>query len=170
MKKGQSPAKKAKASVPSAPQFATLGRHTEDIDVRIIQLFSEGLYKSPTKAVEELVANSFDAGAAHVHVLTSPDLSASDSSIVVIDDGESMDKKTLAEHWLIGESRKRDVGFRSPKKRKQIGRFGIGKHPAGHARARQESRCTSNASSSASDATTGAAHRRPDGRRSRPFV
>ena len=127
MKKRISP---AKSSVP-APKFATLGRHSDDIDVRIsyriIQLFSEGLYKSPTKAVEELVANSFDAGAAHVQVLISPDLSASDSSIVVIDDGESMDKKTLAEHWLIGESRKRDAGFRLPKKRKQIGRFGIGK-------------------------------------------
>ena len=130
MKKKVSP-KPSKAPVPGDPQFVTVGRRTSDIDVRIsyriIQLFSEGLYKSPTKAIEELVANSFDAGATHVHVLISPDLSASDSSIVVIDDGQSMDKKTLAEHWLIGESKKRDVSFRSPRKRKQIGRFGIGK-------------------------------------------
>ena len=33
------------------------------ISYRIIQLFSEGLYSSPNKAVEELVSNSFDAGA-----------------------------------------------------------------------------------------------------------
>jgi hypothetical protein len=131
MKKRTPPRKQVRATNANNPLFATLGRHTDDINVRIsyriIQLFSEGLYKSPTKAIEELVANSFDAGATHVHALTSPDLSAPDSSIVVIDDGESMDKKTLAEHWLIGESRKRDAGFRSPKKRKQIGRFGIGK-------------------------------------------
>ena len=131
MKKQSSSPSKPQAASPAGPEFATLCRHTDDIDVRIsyriIQLFSEGLYKSPTKAIEELVANSFDAGATHVHVLISPDLSASNSSIVVMDDGQSMDKKTLAEHWLIGESRKRDATFRSPRKRKQIGRFGIGK-------------------------------------------
>lgn len=131
MKKPASSPQKSKAAVSAGPAFVTLGRHSDDIDVRIsyriIQLFSEGLYKSPTKAIEELIANSFDAGASHVHALISPDLSAPDSSIVVIDDGKGMDKKTLAEHWLIGESRKRDAEFRSPKNRKQIGRFGIGK-------------------------------------------
>jgi hypothetical protein len=118
-------------SIGDSPAFAVAGRQTGHIDVkisyRIIQLFSEGLYKSPTKAIEELVANSFDAGASHVHVLISPDLSASDSTIAVIDDGEGMDKDELAQHWLIGVTRKRDKGFPSPRKRKQIGRFGIGK-------------------------------------------
>jgi hypothetical protein len=44
-----------------------MGKPTDKIDVRlsyrIVELFSEGLYASPNKAVEELVANSFDAGA-----------------------------------------------------------------------------------------------------------
>ncbi len=48
-----------------APLFATIGKSTDTIDVRlsyrIIELFSEGLYASPNKGVEELVANSFAA-------------------------------------------------------------------------------------------------------------
>ena len=39
------------------------------ISYDIIRLFSEGLYQSPHKAVEELVANSFDAGAELVSVV-----------------------------------------------------------------------------------------------------
>src|SRR4029079_18596593 len=48
------------------PTFASTGREAEKIDVRLsyklVRLFSEGLYTSPNKAIEELVANSFDAG------------------------------------------------------------------------------------------------------------
>ena len=43
------------------PTFVTIGSATDKIQVRlsyrIIELFSEGLYASPNKAVEELVAN-----------------------------------------------------------------------------------------------------------------
>ena len=49
----------------SDPIYTTAGNETEKIDVRlscrIVRLFSEGLYASPNKAIEELVANSFDA-------------------------------------------------------------------------------------------------------------
>lgn len=59
-------------STPNNPDlFTTEGAETDQIDVkishRIIQLFSEGLYSSPNKAVEELVSNSFDAGAECSH-------------------------------------------------------------------------------------------------------
>jgi hypothetical protein len=44
------------------PTFAIAGSETDKIDVRlsyrIVRLFSEGLYASPNKAIEELVANS----------------------------------------------------------------------------------------------------------------
>lgn len=125
------PNKTTELPATDSPEFASVGTRTSDIDVRIsyriIQLFSEGLYKSPTKAIEELVANSFDAGASVVHALISPDLVAPDATIVVIDDGEGMGVDELAQHWLIGVSRKRDAAYESPRKRKQIGRFGIGK-------------------------------------------
>jgi hypothetical protein len=112
------------------PTFATIGRRTGDIDVqlsyRIIELFSEGLYSSPNKAIEELVANSFDAGARRVQLLLSADLHAQDATIVVIDDGEGMDASGLKQHWLIGISNKRKLAT-LPSGRQQIGRFGIGK-------------------------------------------
>jgi hypothetical protein len=54
-------------SMSKNPTFATAGSEAEKIDVRlsyrIVRLFSEGLYASPNKAIEEMVTNSFDAGA-----------------------------------------------------------------------------------------------------------
>ncbi|MDZ7724639.1 MAG: ATP-binding protein [candidate division KSB1 bacterium] len=109
--------------------YATAGATTDQIDVRIshriIQLFSEGLYSSPNKAIEELVSNSFDAGANNVHILLAPDLRAPDATIVIIDDGEGMNGDGLKKHWIIGESTRRRAGGSS--RRKPIGRFGIGK-------------------------------------------
>jgi len=114
----------------SEPTFVSIGRPTGTIDVRlsyrIVELFSEGLYASPNKAIEELVANSFDAGALRVQVLLSPNLHEQNSTIVVIDDGEGMDAEGLKEHWLIGISNKRRLAD-LPRGRQQIGKFGIGK-------------------------------------------
>ena len=49
------------------------GQEIEEIPVRIsyeiIRLFSEGLYQSPHKAIEELVSNGYDADASRVHIL-----------------------------------------------------------------------------------------------------
>lgn len=39
-----------------------------DIDYQIIQHFSQHLYGSPNKAIEELIANSFDAFAKKVYM------------------------------------------------------------------------------------------------------
>jgi len=82
--------------------FEIAGRTTDQIDVkishRIIQLFSEGLYSSPNKAVEELVSNSFDAGAENVHIILSPDLRDPNATVVVIDDGEGMNNECLKKH------------------------------------------------------------------------
>lgn len=114
----------------SEANIATAGTETEKIEVRlsyrIVQLFSEGLYASPNKAVEELVANSFDAGARRVSVILPADFHDQSASIVVLDDGEGMDAEGLKQHWLIGKSLKRALGT-LPKGRQQIGKFGIGK-------------------------------------------
>ncbi len=110
--------------------FVYLGSKIDSIDVRIshriIQLFSEGLYSSPNKAIEELVSNSFDAGAENVHVILSPNLTDPDATIVVIDDGQGMDVNALKEHWIIGRSSRRN-DRPAGKGRKPIGKFGIGK-------------------------------------------
>ena len=93
---------------------------------RIVRLFSEGLYASPNKAIEELVANSFDAGAGRVVILLPADFHEQGATIAVIDDGEGMDASGLKLHWLIGKSLKRELA-KLPLGRQQIGKFGIGK-------------------------------------------
>ena len=114
----------------SAPTFASIGTETGSIDVRlsyrIIELFSEGLYVSSNKAIEELVANSFDAGSQRVLVLLSPNMHDQNATIAVIDDGAGMDEGGLKQHWLIGISDKRRLA-NLPRGRQQIGKFGIGK-------------------------------------------
>jgi Histidine kinase-, DNA gyrase B-, and HSP90-like ATPase len=112
------------------PIFAQIGKAKDTIAVRlsykIIEIFSESLYASPNKAIEELVANAFDAGALRVVVLLSPNLHDQDATVVVIDDGEGMDVSGLKQHWLIGVSNKRRLAV-LPRGRSQIGQFGIGK-------------------------------------------
>jgi hypothetical protein len=77
------------------PAFATTGTKTSNIDVRlsykIVELFSEGLYASPNKAVEELVANSFDAGAQRVAVFLPADFHEQGATIGVLDDGDEVE-------------------------------------------------------------------------------
>ncbi len=98
------------------------------ISYEIIHLFSEGLYKSPHKAIEELVTNSYDASAKRVHILLPEASEASatvDSPLWVIDDGHGMDEKGFHQLWLIAESSKADVAQING--RPMIGQFGIGK-------------------------------------------
>ena len=103
----------------------------ESIDVRIsyeiIRLFSEGLYQSPHKAIEELVTNSFDADADRVFVLIPrPSEESSGDSLWVIDDGFGMDKGGFTILWRVADSTKYG-GAPTAKGRLPIGQFGIGK-------------------------------------------
>jgi hypothetical protein len=114
--------------------FIASGGDVEHIKVEIsygiIQRFSEGLYSSPNKAFEELVSNSYDAGASSVWIEMPEDLEDA-SAILVLDNGESMDLAGLHELWKIGKSPKRtggeDGGERVVNGRDPIGKFGIGK-------------------------------------------
>lgn len=107
--------------------FEKKGKKGRDIPVeinyRIIELFSGGLYSSPNKAFEELVTNSYDAKAQNVCVYV-PDEVKDDSVLWVCDDGTSMDSDGLRLLWQIGSSNKRD---NESSDRKPIGKFGIGK-------------------------------------------
>ncbi len=95
-----------------------------EISYKIIELFSAGLYSSPNKAFEELVSNSYDAGATKVSVYVPLDKTLSDSILWVADNGMSMDKDGLKQFWKIGSSTKRE---NENQERLPIGKFGIGK-------------------------------------------
>ena len=97
------------------------------INYDIIRLFSEGLYRSPHKAVEELVSNSYDAGATSAHIIL-PDELESDGpsgSLWVVDNGSGMDEDAFHQLWKVAESNKTSdpTIFNRP----PIGQFGIGK-------------------------------------------
>jgi hypothetical protein len=97
-----------------------------EISYQIIGLFSEGLYSSPNKAIEELVSNAFDADAHHVHVVLSKDLAGQGASIAVLDNGSGMDDRGLRVHWIVGDSQKAKQRA-TQAGRQTIGKFGIGK-------------------------------------------
>ena len=112
--------------------FEHLGQAIEQIPVHIsyeiIHLFSEGLYKSPHKAIEELVTNSYDANAKRVHILlpeADQDGVNANLPLWVIDDGNGMDVEGFRQLWKIAESNK--VNMTSQNGRSVIGQFGIGK-------------------------------------------
>src|SRR5690348_3259840 len=113
-----------------AATVETVGKPLDPIPVsisyRIIELFSAGLYSSPNKAVEELVANSYDAMARNVNVVVPESFDTTEDIIWVVDDGAGMDVSGLTELWQIASSHKRDPG-RESASRPPIGRFGIGK-------------------------------------------
>ena len=105
-----------------------VGEVTLQVDYQIIEHFSEHLYDSPNKAVEELVANSFDAFATEARVFTPGPYTA--NRVIIWDNGESMDVEGLRQLWWIAKSPKSNgdrVEEREGRTRKIIGKFGIGK-------------------------------------------
>ena len=109
------------------------GQEVESIPVPInydiIRLFSEGLYRSPHKAIEELVTNGYDAEATRVHILLpeqSENNTAIDDSLWVIDNGRGMDVEGFHQLWRVAESNKVQVQTLA-NGRAPIGQFGIGK-------------------------------------------
>ena len=105
-----------------------VGEVVLQVDYQIIEHFSEHLYDSPNKAVEELVANSFDAFATEARVFTPGPYTA--NRVIVWDNGESMDVEGLQQLWWIAKSPKLNgdrLEEREGRTRKIIGKFGIGK-------------------------------------------
>jgi len=101
----------------------------DDVEVSIgpqfLELFSEHLYSSPNKAFEELVSNSWDAGASTVYVGVPDDLAQASAAVWVLDDGVSMDLDGLHALWRVAVSPK--LAGPQIQGRPPIGKFGIGK-------------------------------------------
>lgn len=110
--------------------FESTGRVDRDADVKVtigpqfLELFSNQLYTSPNKTFEELISNSWDAGATDVRIGLPDNLSDPNSAIWVLDNGESMDVDGFRRLWSVATSGK---SARADAPRPQIGKFGIGK-------------------------------------------
>ena len=96
-----------------------------EISTRFLEHFSEQLYSSPQKSFEELISNSWDAGADFVDIRIPNDLGAADATMAVLDNGVSMDERGLRDLWHIAFSPKRDNPNQNG--RAVVGKFGIGK-------------------------------------------
>lgn len=110
----------------------TIGQQVDTISVQfsynIIELFSGHLYSSPIKAIEELVANSYDAFSSQC-IVSVPDR-IEGQRVWVWDDGDSMDLQGLKDLWLIAGTNKRipkEENRAEKRGRLPIGKFGIGK-------------------------------------------
>jgi hypothetical protein len=93
----------------------------------LVRLLSDQLYQSPLKAVEELVVNAYDADANLCRVFVPTPSDFENDFIIVFDNGAGMDYNGLVDLWHIGGSKKRIDEIEKKLKRKQIGKFGIGK-------------------------------------------
>lgn len=99
---------------------------TVTLSNELVHILSEQMYRSPTKAIEELVVNSYDADATRCDVFVP--LAPDDTPwVAVFDNGHGMDEAGLQDLWQIGRSNKRDSDVKSRLQRKLIGKFGIGK-------------------------------------------
>ncbi len=93
----------------------------------LVHLLSDQLYQSPLKAIEELVVNSYDAEAKECRVFVPPPSDTDNDFVIVCDNGIGMSYDGLTNLWQIGRSNKRLDEIEKRHKRKQIGKFGIGK-------------------------------------------
>ena len=108
--------------------FDEFGEHVQvSASHKLIELVSDELYRSPLKAIEELVVNAYDADASECRVYVPLPSNSDQNCAIVFDDGVGMDYDGLVDLWKIGLSNKRTEEIESKRKRKQIGKFGIGK-------------------------------------------
>ena len=96
-----------------------------ELSARFLKIFSEQLYSSPQKAFEELISNSWDAGASVVRIQIAEDLSVGDATMAVLDNGTAMNLEGLRALWHVAFSTK--VSEPQSNERPAIGKFGIGK-------------------------------------------
>ena len=96
-----------------------------NVSYDIIRHVSAQLYTNPRKAIEELICNSYDAGAKVCYVTLPRD---SKRSLLVLDNGKSMDLEGLQKLWKVADSPKTSTSDdRIHGSRMQIGKFGVGK-------------------------------------------
>ncbi len=120
-----------KISQPFYESLASLGRTIRDpvpvtLSPELIGLLSEQLYRSPSKAIEELVINAYDADANEARVVVGPQEDEL-RFVAVYDDGKGLSYEGITDLWKVGRRKVRTTRLPRHTERKQIGKFGIGK-------------------------------------------
>ncbi len=98
-----------------------------DFDPNLIDRLGLEMYDNPTRAISELVSNSWDADATVVHIELPTDKINKESVIRVIDDGFGMSKDDVENKFVQIGMNKRIRGEKTPGGRPIKGRKGIGK-------------------------------------------
>ena len=94
---------------------------------RIIKTIGDELISNDLVAILELVKNSYDADASKVKITFEGPLNRGKGRVVVVDNGDGMDLKTIKEAWMEPATNFKIITRRSPKKRKILGEKGIGR-------------------------------------------
>ena len=93
-----------------------------DIGAKILKLLGPNLYTNIYYIIAELIANSYDADARNVYIITKS------NSIIIEDDGNGMSYDDTKIYLKVAEeTRKNREDSYTKKKRRKIGRKGIGK-------------------------------------------
>ncbi len=94
------------------------------ISLNALEHLGINLYSSIPAVLSEIVANAWDADAENVAVT----LDGTSGSIVIQDDGLGMDRNGVIDRFLtVGFRRRNELGDKTPKGRRPMGRKGIGK-------------------------------------------
>ena len=97
---------------------------TMRISLNALEHLGMNLYSNVPAVLSEIVANSWDADAEIVNVT----IDKVNESITIEDDGIGMDRDDVIDHFLtVGFKRRAQIELTPVKKRKPMGRKGIGK-------------------------------------------
>ena len=142
MAKGKKPEKEEKPErelVADIEKKLRTGQPSEAVlvtDARVLARITDGIYRQPSSALRELIANAYDADAESVHIQTD---SPRFQQIRIRDDGHGLSITSLSNliHHIGGSAKRRPEGVEtgdvdknnnalSPKGRRLIGKIGIG--------------------------------------------
>lgn len=98
--------------------------YTFKIDLNVLNHLGLGLYSSTPAVLTEIIANAYDAEATKVII----DMNQSQNTITITDNGHGMTSEDLQNKFLnVGYARRNHSEFTLNKKRRVMGRKGIGK-------------------------------------------
>ncbi len=97
----------------------------------VIQVLGDQLISNDSVALIELIKNSYDAGATEVEIEFKGALKEGSGEIIIKDNGNGMDLKTIKEAWMvIATNFKKIEKKRTSRKRSILGEKGIGRFSA----------------------------------------